>query len=197
MSLPLRLSVLRDVYEPSDDSFLLMRHVPRFSRGRVLDVGTGCGIQAIAAAEKAERILATDINPHALECARENAKANGVLEKIEFRKSDLFERIGADERFDLIVFNPPYLPTTEEETTSGPLDAAWNGGRDGRRVIDRFLRSFARHLAEGGELLLLHCDLADTDKTVRVLRGRGFEVEVLEEQKVPGERLSVLLARRE
>lgn len=190
-------SVHPDVYNPSDDSFLLAKHVAGFSRGRVLDMGTGCGIQALAAAEKADSVLAVDINAHAIECARKNAKACGLSNKIKFRKSDLFSDISPSEKFDLIIFNPPYLPTSPEEKTRGPLDAAWNGGKDGRKVIDCFLKQFARHLAEDGSLLLLHCDLAGTGKTIKFLEKAGFSISILGEKSVPGELLSVLLATKQ
>jgi len=190
-----RFSVRSDVYKPSDDSFLLAKHVPRFSKGSVLDVGTGCGIQAIAAAKKAKSVLAIDISDSALECAKENATAAGLEKKIEFKKSDLFSKLLPSEKFDLIIFNPPYLPTTKTQATRGILDAAWNGGKDGRKVIGRFLREFPHHLAPGGSLLILHCDLADTGKTIRKLKSAGFSVSILQEIRVPGEKLSVLHAR--
>ncbi len=196
MSSQKRLSVRSDVYKPSDDSFLLAKHIPRFSKGDVLDVGTGCGIQAIAAAKKAKSVLAIDISESALECAQKNAKAHGFSSKIKFLKSDLFSQIPKSQKFDLIIFNPPYLPTTEAEATSGILDAAWNGGKDGRKVIGRFLREFPTYLAPEGALLMLHCDLADTGKTIEALAAAGFSVSILEEKPVPGEKLSVLLARR-
>ncbi len=194
MSSQKRLSVRSDVYNPSDDSFLLAKHVPRLSKGSVLDVGTGCGIQAIAAAGKAKSVLAIDISESALECARENAEWNGI-KNIKFKRSDLFSQIPKSQQFNLIIFNPPYLPTTKAETTSGILDAAWNGGKDGRKTIGRFLREFPPRLAPGGSLLMLHCDLAGTEKTIKVLLRKGFTVELLEEISVPGEKLSVLHAK--
>ena len=189
-----RFSVRNDVYKPSDDSFLLAKYVPRFSRGRILDVGTGCGIQAIAAAKKAKSVLAIDINDSALTCARENAE-KFKIKKIKFLKSNLFSKLPKSQKFDLIIFNPPYLPTSPKEKTRGILDAAWNGGKDGRKVINRFLREFHSHLAPSGSLLMLHCDLADTGKTIKVLLRKGFTVELLDEISVPGEKLSVLHAR--
>lgn len=195
MSSQRKFSVRPDVYGPSDDSFLLQKHVSRLSRGRVLDVGTGCGIQAIAAAKKADSVLAIDINESALRCAKENAERNGSAGKIAFLQSDLFSEIPPSEKFDLIIFNPPYLPTKKSEKTSGVLDAAWNGGKDGRKVIGRFLRQFPPHLAKGGSLLMLHCDLADTEKTVQILLNKGFKVEIADELSVPGEKLSVLHAK--
>lgn len=185
-----------EVYLPSDDSVLLSHHVPRFSRGSVLDMGTGCGIQAILAAENAVSVLAVDVNDKALQLAEQNAKLNRLSSKISFRKSDLFSGIKPSEKFDLIIFNPPYLPTSSAERTSGPLDAAWNGGRDGRKVITPFLKQFPAHLKKGGSLLMLHCDLAGTKKTLSLLKGKNFTVRVLEESRFSNETLSVVLASK-
>jgi len=188
----LRLS--SDVYVPAEDSFLLASHVLRRARGRVLDVGTGSGVQAVLAAQQADSVLGVDVNKEALTLAKQNALHNGVHEKCEFRHSNLFSGIKSSEKFDFMVFNPPYLPTSPEELTAGIVDAAWNGGKDGRKVIDPFLEGFGKHLKNGGELLMLHCDLADTQKTLRALHNKGFGVRLLEEREVFPEVLSVISA---
>jgi release factor glutamine methyltransferase len=73
---------------------------------RVLDLGTGCGVNAILAASKSTRVLATDINSIALDAARRNAEANGVADRITFVESDVFQH--APGKFDLIIFDPPF-----------------------------------------------------------------------------------------
>lgn len=178
---------------------LLAHHVAYLCKergGRVLDMGTGTGIQAIIAAKYAEKVVGIDVNERALEVAMENARLNEVSERCEFRKGNLFSPLKKEERFDLIIFNPPYLPTSKEEVTAGILDAAWNGGPDGRRVIDPFIEQFDRYLNDDGALLLLHCHLADTERTIDMLRKKGFDVRVLEEVEVFPERLSVIYAQR-
>ena len=86
------------VYEPAEDSLLLLRHVEENVRGSVLDMGTGSGVQAVAAALKPEvdLVLAVDIDPGAIEVARKRATEAGVTDKIQFRVSDLFEHVGED-----------------------------------------------------------------------------------------------------
>ena len=102
---------MEDVYQPGEDSYLLARHVRRLVHGEVLDMGTGSGIQAVEAAAKPEvsRIVAVDVSPAALEAAKRRAESGGVVWKIEFIHSDLFEKVKGV--FDWIVFNPPYLPS--------------------------------------------------------------------------------------
>ena len=180
--------IFPNVYEPLEDSFLLAKHVKKLSK-RTLDVGTGCGIQAITCRGEA---LGIDLNPEAVACAEFNARVNGKKNAL-FMESDLFERV--EEVYDNIVFNPPYLPTAPEEETSGILDIAWNGGKNGRKVIDRFLKEFPEHLSGKGKLMMLHSSLADTQKTIKML-SKEFSVRVLEKQGMGGlEELSVLEAK--
>jgi release factor glutamine methyltransferase len=183
--------VPQGVYEPARDSFMLAD----FSRGltgRILDVGTGCGIQAIAASRA--DALGVDVNPLAVECSRRNALANNSGAK--FLESDLFGKVPGT--FDWVVFNPPYLPTSREERTGGPEDLAWNGGEDGRLVIDRFLERAPGKVGAGGGILLLLSSLSDSGQSGELLSEKGFACRELAREGVGSlEELFVLEARRE
>ncbi|MEA1905126.1 MAG: HemK2/MTQ2 family protein methyltransferase [Candidatus Hadarchaeota archaeon] len=183
-----------EVYEPAEDTFLLACNLDVRESEHVLELGTGCGLIAILAAKAGARVLATDVNPTALRCARNNARAHNVEKRIEFRLGDLFEPVN-DERFDLIIFNPPYLPVSHEEELSTPLDRAWEGGPDGRTVIDRFLDELPQHLGPRGRVLLVQSSLSNVKKTVRQLEEKGFAVEIVS-KKLPFEELSLFRARR-
>ena len=140
-----------DVYPPAEDTFLLLEALEP-GDGRVLELGTGTGIIAIFCARKGASVTATDINPHAVRLARRNAAANGV--SVEVLRADLFE--GIREVFDLIVFNPPYLPTAPEDVTGDRwLDASVSGGPDGLEIIRRFFAGLDRHLAVGASACVL------------------------------------------
>ncbi len=93
-----------DIYEPAEDSYLLEKHVREEAYGRVLDVGTGSGIQALAAASnsKVRDVTAVDVNPEAV------SSLKGKNRKITVKQSDLFENVTG--KFNIIIFNPPYLP---------------------------------------------------------------------------------------
>ncbi len=105
--------VFEDVYEPAEDTFLIADYLTQVVEegDTVLDMGTGCGILAVIAAPKAQKVVATDVNPHAVKCAKLNAKTNRVSHKIDVRHGDMFQPIRKTERFNVIVFNAPYLPT--------------------------------------------------------------------------------------
>ena len=162
---------MEPVYQPSEDSYLLNRHVEQLMEGRVLDMGTGSGIQAVTAALKPEvsHVLAADINPLAIEAAKWRARDAGVVDKMEFVITDLFENV--EGVFDWIVFNPPYL------TSEGNLsDHTWDGGLKGAELIERFLKAAKDHLSPWGSILLVY-----SSETGIKPEGYGYSWELLEE----------------
>ncbi len=182
-----------DVYEPAEDTFLLADNLDVYPDERVLEIGTGCGLLAILAAKAGARVIATDINQAALECARVNAHAHGVANRIDFRLGNLFEPV-AKERFDLVIFNPPCLPIEPKEAFGTPLDLAWEAGPDGRAIIDRFLNELPEYLAPNGRALFVQSSLANVKKTIQVLETNGLRVEVVARRKLSFEELFILRA---
>ena len=175
-----------DVYEPAEDSALLagvaLVHVD--ADDRVLDVGTGSGYVArrIADATGAP-VVGVDVNPHA--CRR--ARAGGV----EAVRGDL-TRPFRDRAFDVVTFNPPYLPTDPDAEWDDWLETALSGGQSGREVIERFLDDVGRVLAPDGSAFLLVSTYADVDAVVEYAGRRGFSAAALEDATYPGETLTIL-----
>jgi release factor glutamine methyltransferase len=182
-----KFEIFPQVYPPSDDSFLMAENF-RISEGQmVLDMGTGCGIQGIVASKEGGIVTACDISGNAVECARYNAHINGVNMKI-FR-SDLFQKVTGV--YDVILFNPPYL-TTDPAEPNDLLRRAWDGGRDGRKIIDRFLLDAPNFMAEKGRIFLVHSSINDLEKTITYLENRGFNVRIVAEKKLFFEKLYLL-----
>ena len=173
-----------DVYEPAEDTFLFAENLPILSNSRIVDVGTGCGILGIIVAAKAAEVLAIDINPHAVACAKENAHLNGVKERMSFLRGDLFSALDASEKFDLILFNAPYLPSEHGEGRTW-IERAWAGGIGGRQVINRFIIEAPKHLKHQGRILLLQSSLSDIDKTVEQFKARNLQTRVIAERNLP------------
>jgi release factor glutamine methyltransferase len=180
------------VYEPSEDTFLFADNIKVERMSRVLEIGTGTGIIAIIAAKRARMVIATDINPYALECAVKNIIRNKAF-NVELREGDLFEPV-ANEKFDLILFNTPYLPNSNEEKVEDELNAAWDGGINGREVIDRFIPDIKDHLNPGGRVQLVQSSLSDINKTLKDLEELGFKASVTAKEKYFFEEVVVITA---
>lgn len=187
--------VSRDVYEPAEDTFLLAENLSIDENDVVLDLGTACGILGILAAKKAKMVVATDLNPHAVNCAKINAKLSRVEDKMDIRLGDLFQPIKQDERFSLILFNAPYLPSSRDEEKTW-IERAWAGGPTGRQLIDRFISEAPRYLSENGRILLVQSSLSNINETLQKLTELGLKARIFAEKKVMFETIALIEARR-
>ncbi len=187
--------VSKDVYEPAEDTFLLAENLTVNKDDVVLDMGTGCGILGILAAKKAKKVIAVDSNPHAVRCAKINAKVNKVADKMDIRLGDLFQPIKQDERFTLILFNAPYLPSGPEEEKTW-MGRAWAGGPTGRQLIDRFIAEALRYMSENGRILLVQSSLSDVEETLNKLRETELEARILAEKRFMFETIVLIEARK-
>ena len=179
------------VYLPAEDTFLLRDAALSIITpdDYVLEVGTGSGEIAAAAAKIAKHTVACDINPHAARYAKE---VNGV----DVIRCDLFSGISG--KFDLILFNAPYLPTAPEERMNDWLEYALDGGISGRDTVYRFLEEAASHLKNGGKILLLISSLTKPEKVISFAEQNGYTAETFaEETEEDGEKLVVLKIIRE
>jgi release factor glutamine methyltransferase len=195
----LQIEVTNETYPPSDDSYLLVEHLKIRPTDVILEIGTGCGIIALIAARMAKKVIATDISPAAVQCARKNVKTNQLESKIEIRQGDLFNPIKTGERFNLILSNPPYLPESEEDHQQGAgwLEKAWNGGRSGRKFIDRFIRNCKPYLEPLGRVQLVQSSLSNIPKSCELFQKLGFQAELGEVKSFFFEKLVVLTAQLE
>jgi release factor glutamine methyltransferase len=171
------------VYTPDADTYLLLEAaLTEVKPGDlVLEVGTGSGLIAAELAGTT-RVVATDINPHAVLCARKKG--------VEVVQDDLF--CGIRSSFDVILFNPPYLPTQPEERINDWLEYALDGGLNGRVVIERFSDQVERVLAPGGRILLLISSLTGLPEVRDLFFEAGFVSEILLKKKIEDETLYVL-----
>lgn len=140
----------------------------------VLDLGCGSGVVSVFAARRGARVVAADINPSAVRCARLNALLNGVEAQVEAREGDLFAPV-VGEQFDLIVFNPPFFRGRPQ----GALDHAWRG----ETVFERFAAGLAGHLRPGGRAWILLSTDGDGAELLALLSAQGFGLEVVVERR--------------
>ena len=207
-----RRGVETNVYQPAEDSGLLADAIEKRGRGRLLEVGTGSGWVAARAAREVpdvSSVVASDLSPHACRAARRRAVEGGPEEAgVSDSTGDRTEPDGsgslfdvvranlvspfADDAFDTVAFNPPYLPTDPENEWDDWMERALSGGESGRELIDPFLEAVGRVLAPGGVVLLLVSSLTGYDAVLDRVDACGFDHEVVVEESYPFESLSVL-----
>jgi release factor glutamine methyltransferase len=143
----------------------------------VLDVFTGSGVLAIAAKRRGARsVTAVDISRRAVLNSRLNAWLNGA--RMRVLRGDLFAPV-AGERFDLILANPPYLPSETDQLPARGAAMAWEGGVDGRALIDRLCAEAVEHLTPSGNVVIVHSSLCGEQATLDAMRSSGLAADVL------------------
>lgn len=171
---------------------VLARHAGEWVRGsgrplRALDLGTGSGASAVLAAARGARVVAVDLNPEAVRCARINAMLNRLEGAIDVRYGDLFAPVSG-ERFDLVTFNPPFFRGIPRDDA----DLAWRSPD----VLERFAAGLPEALAPGGTAFLC----LSTDGAGRELREdlarRGFLVEAVLAKDLGNEIVTLYAAER-
>jgi HemK-related putative methylase len=148
----------------------------------VLDMGTGSGVCAVFAAKYARRVVAVDINPAAVRCTGINALLNGAEGEIDVRHGDLFVPVRG-EKFDLILFNPPFL----RGTPRNDRDRAWRSSD----VAERFAAGLSDHLRPDGAALVLLSTFGDAIHFLEEFCKRGLKISVFAERRFVNERLTV------
>ncbi|HUX98319.1 MAG TPA: HemK2/MTQ2 family protein methyltransferase [Candidatus Deferrimicrobium sp.] len=176
----LELNVAEGVYLPSDDSYLLIDNLNLEPDDFVLEIGTGSGLISLIAAQTVRKVIATDVSPIAVICAKENVKRNKLEGKIEVRRGGLFDPINEGEIFDIILFNPPYLPENNKNAkkVSDWLEKAWDGGNNGREIIDPFIENCKYFLKPLGRVLMVQSSLSNSSKSCDLFKNQGFQVEI-------------------
>lgn len=192
----LAVVVLPDVFNPAvfGSSDVLVRALRQATPtgqaepGRLLDMGTGTGVCAVAAAKLGYAVTAVDMNPAAVRCVRINALVHHVEERIDVRHGDLFAPVER-ERFDLVLFNPPFF--------SGPprssLERAWRS----EDVPERFGAGLPAVLAPGGRALVVVSSHGGRERTERALVAAGLTLSTTLEADLGYEVVTIIEARRE
>ncbi len=160
---------------------------PAGSGGAVLDMGTGSGVGAVFAAQWAGRVVAVDINPAAVRCARINALLNHVEDRVDVVEGDLFEPV-AGQRFDVILFNPPYFPGKPRTDFERAL---WSDGLD-----ERFAAGLGDHLQPSGIVLLLLSSTGEERTWLKSLSTAGYQADAVARRDLVSEVLTIYRVRR-
>ena len=174
------------MYQPAEDSFLLANQVKLFLSKlknkdlKVLDMGTGSGIQAKTCLEfvKKENLLLVDLDKDVVK---------KLKNKFHIIHSNLFSKVQG--KFDLIIFNPPYLPEDKNEPIESKV--ATTAGKEGYELIIKFLKTAKPHLTKTGVILLLFSSLSKPSIIKAKAKELGYSFKLLKRQKLFFEELFV------
>lgn len=191
----LRIGLHKEVYEPAEDTFLLLNSLDISSDDTVFEIGTGSGIIALSCAQTGASVVCSDINPYAIALVKKNYeqnknKINGL---IEIRKGSLFDVLNLHEQFSLIIFNPPYLPTSEDEYIGGNgwFDKAVSGGKNGLSITKQFLLGLPRHLKENGRAYTVCSTRSPMEEFNKNLKINGLRNSIVSTQSFTDESIQV------
>ncbi len=149
-------------------SKFMAKHISVKPDDIVLDMGTGSGIQAITVGLKASKVIAIDINPEAVQYAKDNVKANGLDKVVSVLEGDLFSPLKGTQRFDVILFTPPYMvgkPKTYFDHALFDSD---------KELVSRFFRETGDYLTPDGYVQMLYSSIANPEKVLELSRLSGW-----------------------
>jgi release factor glutamine methyltransferase len=187
-----------EVYDPAEDTFLLLDAIEIKKGDSVFEIGAGCGVISLFCAQQGSNVLCSDINPIAIDLIMINYQKNKskIIGNFSVRKGDLFTVLKTDEKFDVIIFNPPYLPTKKVELVGGFFDKAVNGGKDGLNVIKRFIKGLSKHLKINGKAYFVFSSLSDKNMLHNIISKNGLKEKVVASKTFNDETLEVYLLKK-
>ncbi len=178
-----------NVYEPAEDSLLLADLLLQqdLENKTVLDMGTGSGLLAIVAAKKGALVTGVDIDENAVKISKKNAEINKVQMKVV--KGDLFEKV--QKKFDLILFNAPYLPEDcLDKYSKKKVD--YSGGSTGRVIIERFIEHVKNYLVPKGKIFMVFSSFTGEKEVIKTLEKNGFHISSVKRKKIEWEELILM-----
>jgi HemK-related putative methylase len=195
---PHKVRVSGRMYEISENVFnprfyytseFMARHIIVSFQDSVLDIGTGSGIQAITAGQRASSVVAVDINPEAVSFACRNVKAHGLEDVISVIEGDLFSTLEPCTAFNVILFTPPYLegrPDTVFDHALFDHDKA---------LIRRFFKEAKTYLKPAGYVQMLYSSIADPEGTLKIAADLGWDHKLVVSQKTGTEHFLIYRLR--
>tara|TARA_B100000315_G_C14346858_1_gene482176 strand:- start:41 stop:628 length:588 start_codon:yes stop_codon:yes gene_type:complete len=177
-----------NIYSPEEDTFLLLRVIRKYATNKVLEIGTGSGLLALELEKKNRLVVGIDLDFNALNELRVSATKKQTGSQINIICCDSASPF-RDEVFDLVVFNPPYLPS--EEVNDNTID----GGPSGVEISKVWFKDASRILRKDGKIVFLSSSVSDVKGLFSYSRELGFEVNVLESKQLFFEELLVVEAK--
>jgi len=191
----MNISLHPEVYEPAEDTFFMIENIGIRAHQDVLEIGAGTGIISLYCAQKGANVICTDINPFAISIIKKNIDNNfeKIKGTIEARQGDLFDIINDREFFDLIIFNPPYLPTSAEEKKgiSSWYTRSFDGGPSGLMVTKRFILKVKSYLKNEGYAMFITSSFSKKEMLDTIINQSLLTHKVIKELRCDEEILTI------
>jgi len=166
-----KIIITKNVFWPGDDTELFVKLFTVHPGESVLDVCTGSGVIAVFAAYKgAKKIVATDINPDAVKCAKDNAKFHGFSDIIDVRLSDMFGSVEDYEKFDVITVNLPFMNRRAPDVVASSV---WDTDLCAHK---KFFSDAGKYLKQKGRIYLCHANFGAINEMKRMTKDAGFSI---------------------
>jgi release factor glutamine methyltransferase len=157
---------------------------------KILEMGTGSGYIALRIAEKVKKVMAVDINPTAVRCAKINVKINNLTDRVIVLESNLFSNL-REEYYDSIIFNPPYLSRKPRSL----IDKSWCHEKP-EKLIELFIDKSKKYLVDKGLIQVAYSNLGPIEKVKEILREKEFTLIGAKNKNLIWEKISVLYFKR-
>lgn len=183
---PHKVRVLGKSYEISKEVFnpkfyytseFMAKHIKVAPQDEVLDIGTGSGIQAITAGQIARRVIAVDISFKAVQFARKNVKANGLENVVSVVQGDLFSPLHQGDRFNIILFTPPYLKGTPKTDLERALFDP------NKELAMRFFREAKEYLKPDGYVQMIYSSITEPERVLKIAGELGWKYTLIAQGK--------------
>jgi len=196
----LTIEVYPEVYDPAEDTFQLIESIDVKKGENVLEIGCGCGIISLLCARKGADVVCTDINPYAVKNTKGNYKKNKEMIKqgFEVRKGDLFSVLKPNEIFDVIIFNPPYLPLKEEDNIVDTwFNRAVDGGKTGLKNTKKFILQVSKYLDKKGRAYFVFSSLSNKENLYEIISKTTLKYDIVSSNTYDNEKIEIIRLKKQ
>ena len=190
----LKIKIYPEVYDPSEDTFQLLESIKFQKNDFIFEIGCGCGIISLYLCKNAVNIISSDINLYAYKNTVENFKENKDKMKgsYDIRSGDMFSVLNKDEKFDIIIFNPPYLPELQDSKIKDIwFNKAVEGGKTGLKFTKIFVCNVKKFLKKEGSSYFVFSSETNEEDLLKTIRKTKLDYKIVSTISYDSEKLKI------
>ncbi len=192
-----QIDIFPHVYEPAEDTYMVIDNLHIIKKqSKILDLGSGSGILGIMAYPYAKIIISIDFSPFAVENTKWNFKKNNRYQKSNVIQANYLEKLPINYKFDVILFNPPYLPESNEDSYDKWLRKSWAIGKGIDAINGAFKQNIQYIIKPNGFVLMISSSITQLDKVFSILEHYGFKARIIDETSYFFEKLYLIKATK-